>query len=96
MTLWLPLKSRFSWKGKLGEFYCRRSDTQIRTERVVFILLPFVVAMQYPRAEHCHKVTGLLQVFQLIFSISLPCMIRGDFRLFPEIKLKLDVQLVLF
>ncbi len=28
--------------------------------------------------------------------MSLPCMIRGDLRLFPEIKLKLDVQLALF
>lgn len=59
-------------------------------------MLLFVVTMQFSKAEHCHKVTCLPQVLQLIFSISLPCMIQGDFRLFPEIKLKLDVQLVLF
>lgn len=59
-------------------------------------MVPFVVTMQFPGAEHCHKVTRLPQAPRLIFSISLPCMIRSDFRLFPEIKLKLDVQLVLF
>ncbi|XP_009332854.1 PREDICTED: paired box protein Pax-6-like [Pygoscelis adeliae] len=48
--------------------------------------------MQFSKAEYCHKVTRLPQVLQLIFSISLPCMIRGDFRLFPEIKLKLDTH----
>ncbi|EPQ11950.1 Paired box protein Pax-6 [Myotis brandtii] len=48
--------------------------------------------MQFPGAEHCHKVTRLPQAPRLIFSISLPCMIRSDFRLFPEIKLKLDTH----
>lgn len=72
------------------------SDLQIRIERVVFIIVLFVLTMQFSKAEHCHKVTCLPQVLQMIFSISLPCMIWGDFRLFPEIKLKLDMQLALF
>lgn len=59
-------------------------------------MLLFVVTMRFSKAERRHKVTCLPQVLQLIFSISLPCMIRGDFRPFPEIKLKLDVQLALF
>jgi len=59
-------------------------------------MLLFVVTMRFSKAERCHKVTCLPQVLQLIFSISLPCMIQSDFRLFPEIKLKLDMQLALF
>lgn len=66
--------------GQKGTFY---HDTICRDDAIF-------------KVEPCHEVTCLPQVFAADLFNYPPCAIQGDFRLFLEIKLKVDVQLAWF